>query len=355
MYDPKANQRGILLILAGTAIFAANDACSKLAGAYMPVSQILAVRGVMAALILLAVLGVRGQLRGLRHVSDRMVLLRSLAEAVSAFLYITALGHLGLADASSILQVAPLVTMAAAVVVMGARIGWKRWMAVVAGFCGVLLVMKPGAGTFQMAALLPVASTFLISSRDFMTGRIGAQVPTLVVTLVTAGFGMAAGFVGSGFEPWRPLGAHAYAILACGAVTLTLGHLLIISAFRRADPAVVSPFRYANVPFAVTYGALVFGTWPDGIAFAGMALIIAAGVYTVRNQRREAASPAADAGVAEGATVATGAALADTDAVDVVAAMPAIDAADAAAGAAPEIEAITPPRPFASPLPAAAE
>jgi drug/metabolite transporter (DMT)-like permease len=287
MLTPQANQRGILLMVAGTAVFAANDACSKLAAAHMPASQILAVRGLMAALMLAIILGLRGQLTGVRHVADKRVLLRSSAEAVSAFLYITALGFIGLADASAIMQVSPLVTMAAAVLFLGTRIGGKRWLAVAAGFIGVLLVVKPGAGTFQAAALLPVVSTFLISFRDFVTGRIAAHVPTLIVTLVTACFGMMAGLVGSGFEAWQSLDLAAYAILFLGAVTLICGHMLVISAFRAAHPSVVAPFRYANVPFAVAYGAWLFDMRPDAIALAGMALIIAAGVYTVRNQRRE--------------------------------------------------------------------
>lgn len=286
MFSHQANQRGILLMVAGTAVFAANDACSKLASAYMPASQILAVRGLMAALMLAAILGMRGQLQGVRHAADKRVLMRASAEAVSAFLYITALGFIGLADASAIMQVSPLVTMVVAVLFLGTRIGWTRWLAVAAGFIGVLLVVQPGAGTFQVAALLPVVCTFLISFRDFMTGRIAAHVPTLIVTLVTACFGMTAGLVGSGFDEWRTLDLAAYAILFCGAVTLIVGHMLVISAFRAADPAVVAPFRYANVPFAVAYGAWLFGMRPDGVALAGMALIIAAGVYTVRNQRR---------------------------------------------------------------------
>lgn len=288
MYSAKANQRGIALIVAGTAVFAANDACSKLASAYMPASEIMAVRGIMAAALLATVLGARGQLHGLRHAADRLVLLRSFAEALSAFLYISSLAYIGLAEASAIMQVAPLVTMAVAVLLLGARIGAARWLGVVAGFAGVLLVLRPGAGTFQAAALLPVACTFLVSFRDFMTGRIGPHVPTLIVTLVTAAFGMLAGFIGGGFESWQPLGLHALGLLALGAVTLIGGHLLVISAFRGTDPEVVSPFRYANVPFSVAYGALLFGMWPDALAFAGMALIIGAGLYTVRNQRREA-------------------------------------------------------------------
>lgn len=286
MFTPQANQRGILLMVAGTAIFAANDACSKLASEYMPASQILAVRGLMAALMLSVVLSLRGQLHGVRHAADKRVLMRAGAEAVSAFLYISALAYIGLADAAAIMQVSPLVTMAAAVVLMGATIGWKRWAAVAAGFIGVLMVVQPGAGTFQMAALLPVVSTFLIAFRDFTTSRIAAHVPTLIVTLVTACFGMTAGLVGSGFDEWRTLGIEAYAILFCGAVTLITGHMLVISAFRAADPAVVAPFRYANVPFAVAYGAWLFGMRPDALALAGMVLIIAAGVYTVRTQRR---------------------------------------------------------------------
>lgn len=292
MTDVHANRRGILLMVAGTAIFAANDAASKMASVHMPASEFMAARGLMAAALLFAILGVRRELKALRHVADRMVLLRSGTEAVSAFLYITALGHIGLASASSIMQVVPLVTLAAAALLMGTRIGGRRWAAVMVGFAGVLLVMRPGGETFQMAALLPLACAFLISFRDFMTGRIGPHVPTLVVATVTALFGMLAGLVGSGFESWRAIGIESLGLVAFGAVTLIIGHMLLISAFRGTDPSVVSPFRYANVPFSVAYGALLFGMWPDAIALAGMALIIAAGIYTVRTQNRAAARAA---------------------------------------------------------------
>lgn len=288
MHDVSANRRGILLMVAGTAVFAANDASSKLASAYMPVSEFMAVRGFCAALMLAVILGLRGELHGMRHVVDRLVLTRAGTEAVSAFFYITALSMIGLADASSIMQVAPLVTLAAAALLMGQRIGWRRWMAVATGFLGVLLVIKPGPGTFQAAALLPLGCAFLISFRDFTTGRIAAHVPTLVVATATALFGMLVGLLGSDFHSWRALGVEAIAITLFGAATLVCGHMLVISAFRSADPTVVAPFRYANVPFAVTYGALIFGMRPDVIAIAGMTLIVAAGIYTLRSQTRAA-------------------------------------------------------------------
>lgn len=286
MSDANANQRGIFLMVAGTSFFAANDACSKLASAYMPTSQIMALRGLMAAAMLVAILALRGQLHGARHLADRRVLLRSAAEGACSYLYIAGLAHIGLATSSSILQVAPLVTMAAAVLLAGTNVGWRRWAAVATGFAGVLLVMKPGSSTFQLAALLPLVAAFLASFRDFTTGRIARHVPTLVVALSTASFGMTVGFLGSGFEAWQALPPAAWASLLGGALTLICGHMLMISAFRGTDPSVVAPFRYANVPFAVTYGALIFGMWPDAPAILGMALIVAAGVYTVRHQRR---------------------------------------------------------------------
>lgn len=285
MFDSHANHRGILLMVAGSAFFAANDACTKLASAHMPASQTMAVRGVMAGVLLFGVLAARGELRGMRHVFDRLVLLRAGAESAVAFLYITALAYMSLGDASAILQIAPLATMAAAVVITGVAVGWRRWVAVIAGFLGVLLVIKPGGGSFQMAALMPLAAAFLISFRDFMTGRIAAHVPTLVVTLVTAAFGMAVGFIGSGFETWRPLEMEAIGILGLAAVNLVLGHMLAISAFRGTDPALISPFRYSNVPFAVLLGALIFANVPDLVSLAGMALIVAAGVYTLHSHR----------------------------------------------------------------------
>ncbi|MFD2031330.1 DMT family transporter [Ancylobacter dichloromethanicus] len=183
-------------MIAGSSIFSTNDAFSKLALEHIPPSQILAVRGVMAALFLIAVLGWKGQLPALRFVADWRVMARAVAEACVAMLFITAITKMSIADATAILQVTPLATMVVAVLFFGARIGWRQWLAVAVGFAGVMLIVKPASSAFDAMALLPLGAALLMAFRDFITGRIGAHVPTLVVTFGTTVVGMGFGFAG---------------------------------------------------------------------------------------------------------------------------------------------------------------
>ena len=293
MHDPHINRRGIFLMIAGSSFFAANDACSKVALTYVPPSQILALRGVMAAILLIVLIVARGELSGTRHMFDRRVLMRAGTEAAGTMMYITALTAMALGDAAAIMQVGPLVTMAAAVIFFGAKLSWQRWIAVITGFIGVGLIMKPASGAFQPIALLPLGVAFLVTFRDFVTGRIGPHIQTLVVTLVTALASMALGFALSSVEQWKPLDTAALIPLALGSLMMVMGHMLTIAAFRGTDPSLISPFRYSTVVCAAALGALLFDTVPDLLAIVGMALIVGAGLYTMHSQRPRAVAKAA--------------------------------------------------------------
>ena len=289
MSEHSANTRGIVLMIAGSASFAINDAFSKFAlGMHMPPSQILALRGVLAGVFLLALLAALGQLSGLRHALDRRVLVRAIAEAVSAAMFITAISTMSIGDAAAVLQIAPIATMAAAVLFFGAKLSWQRWIAVAAGFVGVGLIIKPGSSAFDPMAVLPLGAALLISFRDFVTGRIGSHVPTLVVTLMTAMMGMLLGFAGSAVETWQPLSLPLASVLTGGGVMLVLGHMLTIGAFRGTDPALIAPFRYAAVVCSVGLSAALFGNAPDLVSIGGMALIVAAGLITMHSHRSSA-------------------------------------------------------------------
>ncbi|MGA0561331.1 DMT family transporter [Ancylobacter sp. VNQ12] len=285
MHHSSALRRGILLMIAGSSIFATNDAFSKLALAHIPPTQVLAVRGVMAGVFLLGLLAWKGELPALRFAFDRRVLLRAVAEAGVAILFITAIITMSLGDAAAIIQVAPLVTMAVAVLFLGSRIGWSQWLAVLVGFLGVTLIIKPGTSAFDAMALLPLGSALLVALRDFVTGSIGRHVPTLVVTLATTFVGMLLGFGGGLVEGWQPLDLVTLGYLFGGSVTLISGHMLTIAAFRGNDPAAIAPFRYAAVVCSVGLSAWLFGAMPDLVSIAGIALIMAAGLYAMRQHR----------------------------------------------------------------------
>ncbi len=293
MPSPAANRRGILAMLAAMSLFTANDALLKLASATHPPGQIMAVRGLFAAFFMVAVVVAAKQLAEVRSVLSPLVILRASIEAAIAFLFITSLAELQLANITAILQATPII-MALMAVLMGIEtVGWRRWSAIVVGFAGVLLIVRPGLAGFDAYSLLALLSAVLVAIRDFVTRAIGAHVPSVVITLSTTIGVCLAGFVLGLAEDWRPLAPADLGLLAAAAVLVTTGNVAVVIAFRGTEVAVVSPFRYSGVPLAIVLGLAVFGDVPDLVASAGIVLVVASGLYTIHRERvrqREAAA-----------------------------------------------------------------
>ena len=282
-------------MLAAMALFVSNDALLKLASATYPTGQVMAYRGIFATLFALAlVFGMRENMH-LRRLLSPLVALRAALEAATAFLFITALAFLPLANITAILQTTPIIMTVLAVALGIERVGWRRWAAIVVGFAGVLLIVRPGAQGFDVYALVALASALLVALRDLVTRRIRAEIPSSVVTLSTV-IGVAlAGVVvnlASG-EPLRPFLTPQVLPLLGAALLVTLGNLTVIMAFRLAEVSVVSPFRYSNVVLSILLGFLIFGELPDLFACAGIALIAGSGIYAIhREQVRQRAEQA---------------------------------------------------------------
>jgi drug/metabolite transporter (DMT)-like permease len=283
--SPAANRRGIIAMIAAMTLFAANDALLKLASASLPPGQIMAVRGVFAALLTATCVAALKQLTQARSLMSPVVVLRATLEATIAFLFITSVAVLPLANITAILQATPILMTLAAVAFGIERVGWRRWSAVILGFVGVLLIVRPSPAGFDPYALIALATAALVAGRDFATRAIGAHVPSIVITLATSIGVCLAGFILGLLEDWPAPGAYELWILAAAAIVVTAGNFAVITAFRDTDVSVVSPFRYSNVPFAIILGLVVFGELPDAVALVGIALIVGAGLYTIHRER----------------------------------------------------------------------
>lgn len=285
MHLSAANRRGIIAMLASMTFFVFGDTVLKIAAATFPPGQIMAVRGAFAVLITLGFIAGTKQLGELGRGLSRLVLLRAALEAGVAFLFITSLAVLPLANITAIVQSTPILLTFMAVVLGIEQVGWRRWGAILCGFAGVLLIVKPSAAHFDIYALLAFATAMLITVRDFVTRSIGVHVPSSVITFSTTLAVAIAGLLVAVAEDWQPVGLSEAALLFAAAVLVTLGNATIVMAYRQTDVSVVSPFRYTNVPFAILLGFVVFAELPDAMTFAGIALIIGSGVYTIHRER----------------------------------------------------------------------
>ena len=279
------NRKGAIAMVGSMAAFVMNDALVKLATSAYPTSQVLAIRGMFATAIVLAVIISMGSLRDLAAIRNPLVILRGTLEAVIAFTFITALASLPLGNITAILQASSLVLVALAALLGIERVGWRRWVAVAIGFAGVIMIIRPAADGFTVASLVALLSAILVAGRDLVTRRIDAAVPSTIVTLVTTVLVCATGWLIAAVEPWQPFTLRDSLYLFGAAVFVALGNYAIIVAFRGTDMSVVTGFRYTIVVFALALGALIWGDWPDGLALFGTLLIVGSGLYTLHRQR----------------------------------------------------------------------
>lgn len=282
-----SNLRAIGAMLLGQASFTFNDALIKLAAAGLPGGQAIFMRGVMASMVSLMVCLAVGafDFRRLRG-QVRILTLRNIGEVGSTFFFLFALFHLPIATATSILQLTPLAMTAGAALFMGEPVGWRRWLAALVGFIGVMIVIRPASDAFNAFSLLALTGVAFSVLRDLSTRRIGLHVPAILlvtvsafsVTMAAAGFALV--------ETWIVPEPKTMLLLLLSATFLLGGYYFMVHAMRHGEVAVVAPFRYSVIKWAVLAGILIWGEWPDAPALVGTGVVVAAGLYTFIRERK---------------------------------------------------------------------
>ena len=287
------NVRGALLMSAAMAAFTVNDTFMKALGAHLPLYQAVFMRGVLVTVALAAFAHWRGTLRlDLPRRDWTFMLTRTLAEIGAAYTYITALFHMPLANATAILQALPLTVTLAGALFLGERVGWRRWTAIAVGFCGMLLIVKPGAEGFDRWSLYVIASVGCVTLRDIATRRISRAVPSGTVAVVGAGGVAAWGGLMMLTDTVVPVSPQVWALVLGAVVAVMLAYTASVATMRIGDVSFVAPFRYTSLLYALVLGFLVFGDFPGPWTLAGAAILVATGVYTLlRGSGRASAHP----------------------------------------------------------------
>ena len=281
------NFRGALYMAAAMAGFTLNDTGMKAATATLPLYEAILLRGVLTLGLLLG-LGV--VLGGLRHRLSRrdsgIVLVRTFAEIAATGLFLTALMHMPLANLSAILQSLPLAVTLGAALVFRERIGWRRMVAILIGFGGVLLIIRPGTDGFDHWSVMGLASVGCVVVRDLATRRLSRDVPSVLVSLWSAAGVMAMGLVGCLVTGFHPVSAGEAGLVAAASVFLIAGYMFGVMAMRVGDIGFVAPFRYTSLIWALGLGWAMFGTWPDPLTLCGAGIVIAMGIFTLYRERK---------------------------------------------------------------------
>ncbi|MGB5870996.1 MAG: DMT family transporter [Albidovulum sp.] len=295
------NLRGAALMMAAMIGFTLNDACMKAVTENLPVFQAIALRGVLTLTALAAIGLAMGQLRLAVPGGDRLwIALRTLGEVGGTFTFLTALKHMPLANLSAILQSLPLAVTLAGAVLLREPVGWRRISAILIGFVGVMMIVRPGTEGFDRWSVLGLVSVGFVVLRDLATRRISRAVPSVTVAFYAA-LSVALGAVCVlPFGEVVPVSARHAGLIAGAAGFLIVGYLTVVMAMRVGDIAVVAPFRYTSLVAAILLGWGVFGEFPDHWTLAGALIVVATGIYTFYRERRlgRAASAASTASLA---------------------------------------------------------
>lgn len=293
---PRATLHGILLMVGAMAAFATADVFLKYLAQTLPTAQVLGCVGLAGTVLYVGWSLVDGRPLPAGALLGRPVLLRNLGELVGTVCFVTALGRIDLSLLSAILQATPLVVTLGALVFLGMPAGWRRWAALIVGFAGVLVIIRPGMAGFDPTTLLALGAVVGLAMRDLATRAAPPRMtaPQLaassfaVVALAGAAMLLAAPGAAAPMSP-RDLGLIAGASLAAAVAYYT-----ITLAMRTGEVAAVTPFRYTRVVFALIYGMWLFGERPDLWTVTGASIVVGSGLYTISRERAVARRRARD-------------------------------------------------------------
>jgi drug/metabolite transporter (DMT)-like permease len=275
--------RGAVFMTLAMGFFAIEDMALKAAAREIPIGQAVLMFGLAGLLVF--VLWTKREGSRVFHpaVLSRAMIVRSVCEIGGRLFFALAIALTPLSSASAILQATPLVVAIGAVVFFGEQVGWRRWVAIAAGFVGVLIVLRPGLEGFEPASIFAVLGMLGFAGRDLATRASPATMTTaqlgvlgFVVLSVTGGVLLAV----SGGAQWPGRESLWFVALATGAGVLAYSGLT--RAMRTGEVSVVAPFRYSRLLFAVALGVGVFGETLDAPMMIGSAVIIGSGIFLLR-------------------------------------------------------------------------
>lgn len=285
-HDPANNLRGIAAMLGAMAAFVLNDALVKLAAVAMPMGEVIFLRGIFTVLLCFGLLMATESPLSLRHAASPRIIARGLMDVGSALTFLFALRNMPIADAYAILQFTPLGITAGAALFLGAKVGWRRWLATTVGLVGVMVIIKPGAGTFNASSVLAIISIGFSVARDLITRGIGLNVPAMVIALASPVLLTTITPLFSAFEPWRAPSLAGIAYVVGAGILLLIGQLALIKAMRTGEIAVVAPFRYSIIIWSILAGLVIWHELPDFQTCLGIAIVFGAGLYTFLREQK---------------------------------------------------------------------
>lgn len=281
---PSRTRRDAVLLGAGLSalsslLLTSNDIAAKTLTQSMPVGEIMTLRGLLVLSMLSAIFTLRRCWSVTRITNKKAMAVRALSMVAGTYLFLSALSLMPIADAVAIVFVAPLFMTVLSIPILGERVGWRRWAAVLLGLVGVGIALQPsGAGYAWTVALLPLACAFCTAFRDITSRQLTATDASLGVLFYTVLAITLGGFMSIPFTEWVLPQDFEIGLLCVAAFFIGFAHFLQVESYRYAEVSFLAPLRYISLIFAAVMGYFVFGDVPSWNVILGAGVIVLSGL-----------------------------------------------------------------------------
>lgn len=281
------NALGALLTMLAMLCFAAMDSISKFLVADYPVGQMMWIRSFFVFLFASVVVRRQGVWASLRTRQPGLQLVRCLVAVIESAIFVLAFRYLPLADTHAVAATSPLIVIAMGVAFLGEKAGPARWLAVLAGFAGVLLIVRPGLRELDWPVLLPLVGAVLWAGYQVLT-RLAARRDSPDTSLMWSAVVALAATTLVGPIGWQWPSASAWGLMLAISLLGAVASYALIKALDYAEAGAVQPYSYSLLVWATVFGFVVFGDWPDGWTMVGASIVVLSGLFTWHHDRRVA-------------------------------------------------------------------
>ncbi|WP_308342053.1 DMT family transporter [Roseobacter insulae] len=284
----EANLTGSIWMVAAMAAFAVEDAFIKAASVTVPVGQILIIFGLGGACLFACLARIRNDPLFVAEAVSGTMRVRAVFEVIGRLFYVLAISLTPLSAATVILQATPLVVVAGAAVVFGEKVGWRRWMAVVVGLTGVMVIVQPGTDSFSLLSVLAVIGMIGFAGRDLASRAAPASLNTAALGFYGFLSVVVAGVLFSAWQavPFVTPGRMASLFLVASVVSGVAAYACLMRAMRTGEVSSVTPFRYTRLLFGIAIGVAVFGERLEFSMLLGSGLIVLSGLFILWRGRQ---------------------------------------------------------------------
>jgi len=267
--------------------YALEDLFIKLLSSHVPVSQILIILGFSGTTVFLIIAILTNAPILHRDLLNRPVIVRTFCELFAALFFTSAIALTPLSSVASILMTTPLMVTIGAAVFFGEKVGWRRWTAIMIGFFGVLLILRPGFDGFMPASLLAVISTIFLAVRDLATRAMQFEISTTTVSIYAFFAVGISGFIAMPFFSAMVIPSSIEVVYLISATFVgVIGYYAVVLATRNGDVSVISPFRYSRLVFAMLLSIIILSERPDLLTLSGASIIVVSGIYSFVREGR---------------------------------------------------------------------